>query len=172
MFVDLANPKNADHVFPEINHWVKQKTAEVVEVEPVIMNITSSAEVNQYQKCTCETFIHSTGMCVSSEGPLPPSSVEVERSAFNLLLQNDILHSVDAGFDEAPHPATSTSPQKEKSHAAETEPPEDPRSIGTQLLKIDSFHSLKPNFLEGLDSVVASNPKNDRIAITTTTTTT
>jgi hypothetical protein len=48
LLVDLANPKSADHVhhvFPEINHWVKQKTAEAVEVKPVIMNITSSAEV-------------------------------------------------------------------------------------------------------------------------------
>jgi len=71
-------------------------------------------------------------------------------SAGNSLLQNDALHSVDAGFDEAPHPATSTSPQKEKSHAAETEPPEDPRSIGTQLLKPGSFHSVKPNNLEAL----------------------
>uniref|UniRef100_K3YN04 Inner centromere protein ARK-binding domain-containing protein n=1 Tax=Setaria italica TaxID=4555 RepID=K3YN04_SETIT len=119
--VDLADLKSADHVhhvFPEINHWVKQRTAdEAVEVKPVIMNINSSEKFNQCQKCTCKTVIDSTIMCVS-----------------------------------------------ETSYTAKTECLEDPMCIATPLLKIDSFHSVKPASLEGLVSVAATNPENDPIA--------
>ncbi|RLM60870.1 hypothetical protein C2845_PM14G17700 [Panicum miliaceum] len=109
LLVDLANPKGVDHV-----HHVLTETNHKVK----------------------QKTLEAVGV---KPGPLPPSSVEVEHSALNSLLQNDALHSVDAGFDEAPHPATSTLPQKETSHAAETEPLEDP-------------------------SVVATNPKNDPMA--------
>nr|XP_034598660.1 uncharacterized protein LOC117859619 isoform X3 [Setaria viridis] len=167
--VDLADLKSADHVhhvFPEINHWVKQRTAdEAVEVKPVIMNINSSEKFNQCQKCTCKTVIDSTIMCVSSEEPSTANSVEVQHPALSSLLQNDALHSVDADLDEATHPITScTSPRKETSYTAKTECLEDPMCIATPLLKIDSFHSVKPASLEGLVSVAATNPENDPIA--------
>ncbi|OEL18736.1 hypothetical protein BAE44_0020246 [Dichanthelium oligosanthes] len=104
-------------------------------------------------------------MCALSEDPSPANSVEVPHSALNSLLQNDTWHSVDADFEEAPHPITITSPQQETTHTAETGPVEDPRSIASPLLKIDSLHSVKPNFLEGLDSVAATNPENESLEV-------
>jgi hypothetical protein len=165
--VDLADLKSADHVhrvFPEINHCVKQRTAKAVEVKPVIMNVNSSKKLIQCQKYTCKTVTDSTVMCVSSEEPSTANSVEVQHSALSLLLQNDTLHSVDAYFNEVTHPITSASPQKETSHSAETETLEGPRCIATPPLKINSFHSLKHDSLEGLGSAPATNPEDDPIA--------
>ncbi|CAL5005598.1 unnamed protein product [Urochloa decumbens] len=156
---DIANQKcknHLHHVLTEVNHC--EKTPEAVNVKRVIMNITSSAEANQCQKCTCGTVIDSMG----SEDP-SANSVEVPHSALSSLLQNDTLHPFDADFDEAPHPITITLPQIETTHTAETEPVEDPRSIATPLLKIDSLHSGKLNFLEGLDSLAATNPENGSV---------
>ncbi|CAL5001498.1 unnamed protein product [Urochloa decumbens] len=152
---DIANQKcenHLHHVLSEVNHW--EKTPEAVNVKRVIMNITSSAEANQCQKCTHETVIDSMG----SEDP-SANSVEVPHSALSSLLQNDTLPPFDADCGEAPHPITITSPQIETTHTADSEPVEDPKSIATPLLKIDSLHSGKLNFLEGLDSLAATNPE-------------